>query len=224
MSQICLPLGLEKGDIGSLERIVQASNTFQKSDYIFRQGDLFSKVYAVKAGTLKSVRLDDNGNEHVIGFHLQGELIGLDGIYLERYSSSTIALDSAVLCELNYEDLAELCTTIPALQRQLLRLLSRDIYESNVERAESADQTALQKLGGFLHNLSTRYEMRGYSSTAFSLAMSRQDIANHLGLTPETVSRLLKQFKEDGTLEITNRHLRISNPSSLRDVLACVNA
>lgn len=222
MSQICLPLGVEKNDLDRLEALVQTSKTMSPSDRAFHQGDVFSKVYAVKSGTLKSIRVDEHGNEYVIGFHLPGELIGLDGIYPNRYSSSTVALDAVVLCEMDYEKLTELCSSIPALQRQLLRLLSRDIYESHVSTAENADQTAIQKLAGFINNLSARYEIRGYSGKNFTLAMSRQDIANHLGLTPETVSRLLKRLKEDGTLTIENRHIKICNAKSMRNIVNCV--
>jgi len=222
MSHICLPLGVEKKDIEQLELLVKTSASLHQNDTVFRQGDAFTKVYAVKSGTLKSTRVDENGNERIIGFHLPGELIGLDGIYPNTYCSSTTALDTAALCEMNYDKLTELCSTIPSLQRQLLRLLSRDIYDSHINHAENAEQTAMQKLASFLHNLSIRYELRGYSASDFKLAMSRQDIANHLGLTPETVSRLLKRFKEDEIVAIENKHIHIQNPKALEDILHCV--
>lgn len=128
---------------------------------------------------------------------------------------------------MDYEKLTGLCSTIPALQRQLLRslrLLSRDIYESQILNAETSDQTALQKLANFIYNLSARYEYRGYSASDFKLAMSRQDIASHLGLTPETVSRLFKRFKNDGTLIIENRHIKIHDQESLKSIVECKHA
>ncbi len=223
MSQICLPLGINKTDIERLEDLIQSSKTLQAHDAIFQQGERFTKVYAVKTGTFKSSRLDEQGNEHVTAFHLPGELIGLDGIYPEAYTATTTALDTAVLCSMDYDELTELCTNIPALQRQLLRLLSRDIYESHKANAQNADHTAAQKLAGFITNLSTRYEIRGYSALSFNLAMSRQDIAIHLGLTPETVSRLLKRFKHDALIDIENRHIEIKSPSGLEAIVACEN-
>jgi CRP/FNR family transcriptional regulator len=223
MSQICLPLGIAKTDVELLENLIQSSETLQANDAIFRQGERFSKVYAVKSGTFKSSRIDEQGNEHVTAFHLPGELIGLDGIYPDAYSSTTSALDTAVLCSMDYDELTELCTNIPALQRQLLRLLSRDIYESYKANAENADHTAAQKLASFLNNLSTRYEIRGYSALSFHLAMSRQDIASHLGLPPETVSRLLKRFKHDGLIDIENRHIELKDVGGLDAVVACAN-
>ncbi len=221
MSQICLPLGIEKNDLEKLEQLVQPSATLHANDVVFRQGDVFSKVYAVKSGTFKSTRVDEGGNEHVVAFHLPGELIGLDGIYPDEYTSSTTALDTAVLCELNYENLTELCGSLPALQKQLLRLLSRDLYESNVTNASMADQTARRKLAGFLHNLSSRYQFRGYSADSFTLAMSRQDIASHLGMTPETVSRILKSFKQEAIINIENRHIVLADRAKLDAIVAC---
>jgi CRP/FNR family transcriptional regulator len=224
MSQICLPLGIGKLDVEKLETVVQSSRTLQAQDPIFTQGQAFSKVYAVKSGTFKSSRVDQQGNEHVTAFHLPGELIGLDGIYPEAYSTTTVALDTAVLCSMDYDDLTELCTNIPALQRQLLRLLSRDVYESNKANAENADHSAAQKLAAFLSNLSSRYELRGYSGLSFNLAMSRQDIASHLGLSPETVSRLIKRFKQENLIEIENRHIEIIDAVGLQNIVACSGA
>lgn len=221
MSQICLPLGVSKQDLERLEALITTSTTISGGRLIFQQGDPFSKVYAVKTGTIKSTRLDEFGNEHVVGFHLPGELLGLDGIYPNAYSSNAQALDTVVLCEMDYQKLTELCITIPSLQRQLLRLLSRDIYESHVTQADNAEQTAEQKLAAFLHNLSGRYALRGYSATEFNLAMTRQDIASHLGLAPETVSRLLKRFRQDEIVAIQNRQISILNASHLGEIINC---
>lgn len=221
MSQICLPLGVNKNEINKLEALVDTSSTKQRGDTIFRQGEPFKKVYAVKSGSLKSVRIDDFGNQHILGFHLPGELVGLDGIYPDQYSCDTVSLDSAVLCEMNYEKLTELCTTLPALQKQLLRLLSRDIFESHISNANNAEQTAKQKIANFLHNLSARYELRGYSASQFNLSMSRQDIANHLGLTAETVSRMLKILKQEQVIELNGRHVKIVDREKLDSIIQC---
>ena len=222
MSQICLPLGVSKAEVERLEELVEASTTKQRGDIVFRQGETFNKVYAVKSGSLKSGRVDEFGNQHILGFHLPGELVGLDGIYPEEYSCETSALDTTVLCEMNYEKLSELCITIPALQKQLLRLLSRDIFESHVSIATIADQTAKQKIAHFIHNLSARYELRGYSALEFQLAMSRQDIANHLGVTPETVSRVLKALRQEEVIALNGRHITILSPVKLDVIIQCL--
>lgn len=221
MSQICLPLGVDKDEVEKLEELVETSTTMQRGDKVFRQGEAFKKVYAVKSGSLKSVRVDKFGNEHILGFHLPGELVGLDGIYPEQYSCETSSLDTTVLCEMDYEKLTELCTSIPALQKQLLRLLSRDIFDSHISNATIADQTAKQKIANFIHNLSTRYKIRGYCASEFQLSMSRQDIANHLGITPETVSRVLKTLRQDNIIELNGRHITILDQVKLDSIIQC---
>ena len=216
-----MPHGIEKQELEKLEQLIETSSTLHVNDVLFRQGEPFSKLWAVKSGTFKSTRLDESGNEHVVGFHLPGELMGLDGIYPETYSTTVTALDSAVLCAMDYTELKALCVDIPALQNQLLRLLSRDIYESHRLNAETADFSAPQKLAGFLNNLSMRYEARGYSATTFKLAMSRQDIASHLGITPETVSRILKQFRQQALIDIDNRFVNIKRANELDTLISC---
>jgi CRP/FNR family transcriptional regulator len=222
MSQICLPLGIGRNEVKQLEALVETSTTKHRGDTVFRQGEVFNKVYAVKSGSLKSSRVDEFGNEHILSFHLPGELVGLDGIYPEKYACETSSLDTTVLCEMDYEKLSELCTSIPALQKQLLRLLSRDIFESHISNASIADQTAKQKIANFVHNLSARYELRGYSASEFQLAMSRQDIANHLGITPETVSRVFKTLKQEEVIALDGRHITISNRQKLDSIIQCL--
>lgn len=221
MSEICLPFGVDKDGLQKLEELINTSPVQHAGDIVVRQGDAFSKVYAVKSGMYKSSRVDEEGREHVLTFHLPGELFGLDAIYSQQYACTVQALDTAVLCEMDYYQLTELCSGIPALQQQLLRLLSRDLHESHVAQAEQVEQTAEQKLAAFLHNLSVRYRERGHSATELMLAMKRQDIANHLGLAPETISRLLKRFQQAELLEINNRQVHILDEQGLQALIHC---
>lgn len=223
ISQLCLPVGISQHEIVKLEALVNQAKVLHAGDFVHHQGDDFSNLYAVKSGTLKSVRVDEFGNEHIMAFHLPGELVGLDGIYPEKYSYSVVALNTAAMCEMNYHDLSELCTTIPSLQKQLFRILSRDIYETQLSAASNNDLTAEQRVASFISNLSTRYEVRGYSATEFQLAMSRQDIANHISLAPETVSRVLKRFKNNKILDIQNRKITILDSIALSDIIQCQN-
>lgn len=221
MSEICLPLGLDKAEICRLEEIVASSVVHHAGDKILLQGDLFRKVFAVKSGMVKSYRFDEAGTEYVQSFHLPGELVGLDAIYAKRYGFTVEALDTTVMCEMNFEELQSLCSNVPSLQKQLFNLFSRDLYKSHVNPIEHFDQTAEQKLSGFLHNLLSRLKARGHSSLELHLPMSRRDIANHLGLAPETISRLLKKFQERGIINISNRRVIIQNPAQLQEMVHC---
>ena len=221
MSEICLPLGLDKADICKLEEIVTTSSVKHTGDSILRQGDPFVRVYAVKSGMFKSYRFDEVGTEYVQSFHLPGELFGLDAIYSKRYAFTVEALDTSVLCEMNFNELQSLCSNVPSLQRQLFHLFSRDLYTSHVSPIDHYDQTAEQKLSGFLHNLISRMQARGHQSMEINLPMSRRDIANHLGLAPETISRLLKKFQQKGVININNKLLTIEDPKLLETMVHC---
>lgn len=218
LSDICLPLGIGKDELKKLEQLVQNSQVQHDGDVVLHQGDPFSKIVAVKSGMYKSIKLTPDGQETIIGFHLPGELIGLDAIYPQEYTSSTVALTSSVLCQLDYDQLTELSAQIPPLQRQLINLLSKEINTSNAFHSE---QTAEQKLASFIRNLAARYEVRGYSGTELVLAMTRQDIANHLGMAAETVSRLLKRFQDKNVLRIKHREVTILDPEELLRLTGC---
>ncbi|MGB0847716.1 MAG: helix-turn-helix domain-containing protein [Thiolinea sp.] len=220
MRDICLPMGVAKHDLERLESLVQNSKVHHQNDVVIRQDDAFHTLYAVKSGMYKSVRLSSEGEEYVVGFHLPGEIVGLDAIYPEAYTSSLIALTNSVLCQLDYEQLVSLSASIPALQHQLLRLSSKEI---NVTQAFQGSQTAEQKLAAFIHNLAVRNEVRGYSGTEFILAMTRQDIANHLGMAAETISRLLKQFQNRKVLAIKHREMTILDPGGLLQLTGCTH-
>ncbi|MCL4136902.1 UNVERIFIED_CONTAM: hypothetical protein GTU68_003741 [Idotea baltica] len=204
-----------------LEDLIETSKALHSGDIVYDQGEKFNKIYAIKSGSLKSVFLDEAGNERITGFHLPGELVGLDGIYSEQYASTAIALETVVMCEFDFSALSDLCLEIKSLQKQVFRLLSRDIHESQNEQSKHIDLTAEQKLANFLNNLSARYQARNFSAIQFPLTMPRQDIANHLGMAPETISRLLKRFKEKGIVEIEKNTIHLVNESALDDVVYC---
>jgi CRP/FNR family transcriptional regulator len=221
MSDICLPLGLDSKDIKKLEEIVTTTKVMHNGDNVVCQGDSFNKVYAIKSGMAKSYRFDHVGTDYIQNFHLAGELFGLDAIYPQKYGFTVEALDTTVLCEMNYDALKQLCATIPALQSQLLNLISRDLFTSHVNPIEHFDQTAEQKLSGFLHNLLIRFQARGHAHQELHLPMSRRDIANHLGLAPETISRLLKRFQQKGVLQIDNRTVKVLDSDKLESMVHC---
>lgn len=221
MKDICLPLGLDQKDVHKLEEIVTTTQVMHTGDSVVRQGDTFKKVYAVKSGMAKAFRFDEAGTEYVQNFHLAGELFGLDAIYSQTYGFTVEALDTTVLCEIDYDALTDLCASIPALQNQLFNLLSRDLFTSHVNPIEHFDQTAEQKLAGFLHNLLARFQARGQAHTELNLPMSRRDIANHLGLAPETISRLLKRFQQKGVLRIDNRTVEVLDSDKLENLVHC---
>lgn len=206
LAELCLPLGLPKVDIDRLDDVVDTIGPLHGGDHLFRVGDEFRSLYAVRSGMVKTYVIDEDGHERVLGFHLPGELVGFDAIYPNHHECNAVALDTAMACRLPYHELSSLATEVPSLQRQLFRLMSKDISESH---AVPVELPADARMANFLMSLSNRLHSRGYSASHFVLAMPRRDIANYLNLAIETVSRILSRFQEQELVKIDRREIRI---------------
>lgn len=215
---LCLPMGLNTDEVDKLEQLIQPSHPYSENEFLFRQDDEFKAIYAVRSGMFKSQALDHQGNERILGFHLPGELVGIDGIYKQFYPSNVIALDTSTVCAIPYNGLLSLAEEIPSLQQQFLRLLSKEI---NSVSALTYDTNADQRLASFIFSLSRRYEQRGYSATHFNLVMPRRDIANHLNMAAETISRLFKRMQDSEIITLNRRELSISDMSELKKLAGC---
>lgn len=220
LGKLCLPVGLDAQDMTLLEDIIETSAPFKEQEKVYTADQSFDKIFAVKSGMFKSVVLDSNGNEHITGFHLPGELFGLDAIYPQKYLSTAIALGTSSVCAINYSELEQLSLRLPSLQRQLLSLMSKEVHTS---QALTVDHSADQKLAGFILALSSRYKQRGYSETRFNLMMPRRDIANHLNMAAETVSRLFKRLQTDGLIKIQRTDLTITDLHGLKSLAGCAS-
>lgn len=219
LNKFCLPVGLTNSDMTQLEDIIETSKNYQQNEAVYQAGDKFNKIYAVKSGIFSTVALDANGNEHIIGFHLPGELFGLDAIYSGRYISSPVAVtSSSVACSIDYQELSKLATSLPSLQNQLMCLMSKEVHFSHSAVGETS---AEQKIAGFILNLSMRYQQRGYSPTRFQLLMPRKDIANYLAMAPETVSRMFKRLVNNGLLTIEQSEITINDLDKLKQMTGC---
>lgn len=219
LSKLCLPVGLNSNDMDSLEGIIEAGSVYAEGEQVYRAGTPFEYIYAVKSGMFKTVLVDAQGAEHIVGFHLPGELFGLDAIYSQRYGSNAASLGTSSLCAIKYSDLEVLAQKLPSLQHQLFNLMSKEVHTSFIK---THDQTVDQKLAAFLVTLAARYKQRGYSETRFHLVMARRDIANHLNMAPETISRLFKRFQADGLIEVKRTDLNILDLERLKALSGCV--
>ncbi|MHB8912661.1 MAG: helix-turn-helix domain-containing protein [Lysobacter sp.] len=215
-SQACLSEGMDKRALLDLHVLVEHVGPIHAGDHIFREGDPFEAIAAVRTGTVKTYVVDRDGREHVLGFHLPGEVIGLNAIDGEHYPCNAIALDTVMLCRFSFPKIAVLAARLPGLQKHLFRLLSRDIGRAALL---SGDWSADQRMAAFLITLSRRLAARGFSPNRFQLTMARVDIANYLRLAPETVSRVLRRFQEDGLLRVERREVELLDREAL-DALA----
>jgi CRP/FNR family transcriptional regulator len=212
-SAACLAQGLDKGALQDLHMLVEHLGPVPPGAHLFRTGDRFEAIAAVRSGTVKTCRVDRDGREQVLAFHLPGEIIGLSAIDGERYPCDAVALDEVYLCRFSFPKIALLATRLPGLQQQLFKLMSRDI--GHAERL-SGDHSAGARIAAFLIDLSRRLAGRGFSATRFELTMPRTDIANYLRLAPETVSRVLRRFQDDGLIAVRRREVELLEQDRLK--------
>jgi CRP/FNR family transcriptional regulator, anaerobic regulatory protein len=211
-SNACMAEGLDKSALRDLHMLVEHIGPLAAGTHLFRTGERFGAIAAVRSGMVKTCRVDREGREQVLGFHLPGEIVGLSAIDGERYPCDAIALDEVQLCHFSFPKIALLATRLPGLQQQLFRLMSRGI--GHAERL-SGDHSADERIAAFLVDLSRRLHARGFSSSRFELTMPRTDIANYLRLAPETVSRVLRRFQDEGLVRVLRRQIELANPTRL---------
>ena len=218
-SQACLSQGMDKHALMDLHVLVEHVGPLHAGEHLFREGDPFTAIAAVRTGTVKTYHIDRDGHEQVLGFHLPGEVIGLNAIHDDRYPCNAVALDTVMLCRFSFPKIALLAQRLPNLQQHLFRLMSRDI---GVASLFARDNTADERMAAFLVGLSRRLAARGFSPRRFQLTMSRTDIANYLRQAPETVSRVLRRFEHDGVLHIKQREVEIVDSARLEALALAV--
>ncbi|NCA69104.1 MAG: fumarate/nitrate reduction transcriptional regulator Fnr [Sphingobacteriia bacterium] len=215
LASLCLPMGLESGDVERLDELIKRTRPLHRGDLIFRKGDRFKSLYVVKTGSVKTFAPSKEGAEQVLGFHLPGELIGLDAIERDTHVCSAKVLETSAICEIPFPRLEELTAIIPSLQHQMYRLLSKEIAHETDMLLLLGKKSADERLAVFLLSISKRLHKRGLSSTDFYLSMSRHEIGNYLGLAVETVSRIFTRFQEEGLMRVDRKHIEILDVRSL---------
>ncbi|MEE9358167.1 fumarate/nitrate reduction transcriptional regulator Fnr [Candidatus Vondammii sp. HM_W22] len=216
---LCLPMELEADDIEKLDAIVKRSRPLHRGDHLFRDDDKFLSIYVVKTGSVKTYAPSEDGGEQVLGFHLPGELIGLDAIEDGSHQCSAKVLETTAICEIPFYHLEELSSNIPSLQHQMYRLLSREIGQDENMLMLLGKRNAEERLAAFLLGLSDRFKRRGFSSSDFYLSMSRHEIGNYLGLAVETISRLFTRFQGDGLLNVKRKHIQLLQKKRLQAII-----
>ena len=216
LRELCLPCGMTGSDVDRLDNLLFGRRKIRAGETLYREGDTFQFIYAVRAGTLKSSLMLADGREQVSGFHIAGELVGLDGAAQGQHASATVALEDTEVCAIPYAHLADLAATTSSMQHVVGRLMSREILREHSLMMLLGSMNAEERLAAFLLNLSQRYAARGYSEREFHLRMSRAEIGSYLGMKLETVSRTFSAFQQAGLLEVDKRHIRITDMDGLK--------
>lgn len=209
--QLCLPVGMDSHELEELDSIIKRRRPLKRGEHLFHVGTPFQSIYAVRSGSIRTYAPTEDGHEQVTGFHLPGELLGLEAIHLKHHPCAAKVLETTSLCEIPFERFEELSTRLPGLQHQLLTVMSKEILHDQSLLMLLGKKSAEERLAALLLSLSERYQRRGFSPTDFYLSMSRNDIGNYLGMAVETVSRLFSRFQEENILVVQRKHICIQN-------------
>jgi len=219
LQELCLPAGLSTDEMKSFDKMIDRRRSLKRGDFLYRTGAALHALYAIRSGFMKSCVLHEDGREQVAGFHMMGDLMGMDAIGGSVHLCNAVALEDSEVCEIPLCNLESLSREIPSLQQHFHRIMSREIARDYGVMLLLGSMRAEERLAVFLLNLSQRFASRGYSSTEFHLRMTREEIGSYLGLKLETVSRTLSQLQSQGLIAVQNKHLRLLKMDSLRELI-----
>ena len=215
----CLPCGLSGSDAARAEELIHTRKHLKRGDILYRAGDPFLSLYALRSGFFKSTLMLDDGRDQVAAFHMGGEMLGMDGIGSGSHGTEAIALEDSEVCVIPYARLRELTREIALLQTQFHKVMSREITREHGVMMLLGSMRAEERLAAFLLNLAQRFDARGYSKSDFHLRMSREEIGSYLGLKLETVSRAFSKLQDQGLISVQQKHVRILDAEGLRTAM-----
>lgn len=220
LQELCLPIGLSENELSLVDSLVDERRKVARGEAIFRAGERFKAIYAVKLGFFKTEVLSEDGRHQVTSFYMPGEALGMDGISAETHHCDAIALEDSEVCLIPFHELETISAKVPTIQRHLHRVMSREIVRDQGMMMMLGAMRAEERVIAFLLNLSQRYTARGYAATDFNLRMTRKEIGSYLGLKLETVSRTFSHLQEEGLLHVEKKHIRILDTVRLREMLS----
>ncbi len=214
-----MPIGLNAQDLDLIDRMVAVRRKVKRGATLFRNGETFTSLYAIRTGFFKTSIASEDGRDQVTGFQMAGEVIGLDGIVNDQHTCDAVALEDAEVCVMPFDEIESLSREVNALQRHMHKIMSREIVREHGVMLLLGSMRAEERLAAFLLNLVQRLHARGFSQSELILRMTREEIGSYLGLKLETVSRTFSKFVEDGTVEVKQRHVRIVDTEALRRIV-----
>ena len=220
LRELCLPVGLRPNEFEQLDTVIKQSHRLKKGEFLFRVGETFQSLFAIRTGFFKTTIATQDGRDQVTGFFMSGELIGMDGICMSTHSCDAVALEDSEVCELPFGHIEELGKTIPSIQSHLFRLMSREIVRDQGVMLLLGNMRAEERIAAFLLNLSQRLHYRGFAANDFILRMSREEIGSYLGLKLETVSRTLSRFHQEELIAVEHKHIRLLKPEILNKMVS----
>lgn len=204
---LCAARDLPEAALIELSDSISTTQPLNKGEFLYRASDSAAAWHVVRSGVFKTVTVTPDGEEYVTGFYYPGELLGLEGRATGQYSDSAIALASSTACAVALSSLPQIWELDAG--DSLLRLIAEHDRNETMLRINLSQSRADARIAGFIKLLMDRTERLGFDPRCLAMPMSRTDLANHLGLTLECVSRVLSKWRKAGIIETDRTTLRI---------------
>ena len=219
LRELCMPVGLNEEQLQRIDEVVAVRRKVKRGGTLFRNGESFTSLYAIRTGFFKTCVATEDGRDQVTGFQMAGEIIGLDGIVNDHHTCDAVALEDAEVCVMPFDRIEELSREVTALQHHVHKIMSREIVREHGVMLLLGSMRAEERLAAFLLNLVQRLHARGFSQSELVLRMTREEIGSYLGLKLETVSRTFSKFQEEGILEVKQRDIRILDQNGVGQLI-----
>jgi CRP/FNR family transcriptional regulator len=220
LRELCMPCcGLTPSEKKVADRLAFNRLRVRRGERLYRTGERFGSLYAVRDGFFKSVAVLENGREQVTGFSMIGDVLGMDGIGPGLHSCAAVALEDSDVCAVPFAGLQEVAHGIPSLQHHFRKLMGREIVREQGMMLQLGSMSAEERVAMFLLDLSRRFAARGYPASEIKLRMKREEIASFLGLKLETVSRTISRFQDEGLIAVQQKLIRVRNGNGLLQVV-----
>jgi len=208
MQPICLPVETEQQTLTFTDQYLAKRVSGSKDNYLFKQGDKLTDIYAVCSGTYKLTKFNQNNEEKVVGFRFPGELIGEDALHPKSYTQNALAIGESSVCKVNVEKLIACSKAVPNLSMSLVELLTRQSFVSQCQFESLISKKSAESLvAAFLLNISKRSSSKGEIEGSINLAISKDNIANFLGLRRETLSRIFSKFQKEALIKQSRKQI-----------------
>ncbi len=217
--ELCLPAGLSEKQLDRLKDLFHVRQRVHAGQTLYRAGETFGAIYAIRSGFFKTHMISEDGRDQTVGFHMAGEIMGMEGIGSQRYTCDAVALEDSEVCIVPFARLEEVALEVPQIQSRFHKLMSRELVRDFGMLLLLGSMRAEERLAAFLLNLSQRFAARGYSASEFNLRMTREEIGSYLGLKLETVSRTLSRFQKEGLIRIWQKQVKLIDFGALKGLV-----
>lgn len=219
MNPVCQPIEAEKRSLSLAESYLNKRISIKSGEVLFNKNNPLSAIYAVCSGTFKLCDSSSKSKEKILGFRFPGELLGEDALFPEKYGYSAIAIGDSSVCQVAVDELMSCSNLVPDLQSNLLVLLIKQSYINQREfQSLVAKKTAESLLSSFLLNITDRCSAHYGSTTTIHLSISRDNIANFLGLRRETLSRIFSKLQKEGLIQISGKKIHLLELNKLANL------